>query len=188
MQRLKEKIKTLPPDEYVSAVQYYEEYFVEAGPENEQNVIKELGSPEKVAAMLKANHAVEDMEKSDGSAKKSLKTIFIVLLALFAAPIAIPIAIAIFAVIFSLVVTLVTVFVSIFAAAIGLAAGGFLALIASLFVIVQSPATFVFFMGAGLACIAAGVALFLVTVYVSKICFRWIANMVSKFVVGRKSK
>jgi uncharacterized membrane protein len=188
MERLKEKIKTLPPDEYVSAIQYYEEYFIEAGPENEQKVIKELGSPEKVAALLKANHAVEDMEKSDGSAKKSLKTIFVVLIALFAAPIAIPIAIAAFAVIFSLVITLFAVFFSLFAAGAGLAIGGFLALIAAVFVIIQSPATFIFFIGFGFTSIAVGVALFLITIYLSKICFAWIANMVSKLVVRRESK
>lgn len=36
------------------AVQYYEDYFDEAGIENEQQVIKELGTPEKVAAIIKA--------------------------------------------------------------------------------------------------------------------------------------
>ena len=36
------------------AMQYYEDYFDEAGPENEQQVINDLGSPERVAAIIKA--------------------------------------------------------------------------------------------------------------------------------------
>ena len=115
MQRLKKKLSTLPPDEYQNAVQYYEEYFDEAGPENEQQVIDELGTPEKVASVIKATHAVQDMEKSDRSAKKSLKTIFIVILAIFASPVAIPIAIAVFAIILSVVIVLLAVFFSLFA-------------------------------------------------------------------------
>ena len=36
------------------AIQYYQDYFDEAGIENEQQVINELGTPEKVAAIIKA--------------------------------------------------------------------------------------------------------------------------------------
>lgn len=40
--------------ERVEALQYYEDYFDEAGPENEQELIASLGSPERVAAIIKA--------------------------------------------------------------------------------------------------------------------------------------
>lgn len=36
------------------AMQYYQDYFDEAGVENEQQVINDLGSPERVAAIIKA--------------------------------------------------------------------------------------------------------------------------------------
>ena len=35
------------------AMQYYEDYFEEAGEEKEEQVIKELGSPEKIARMIR---------------------------------------------------------------------------------------------------------------------------------------
>ena len=35
------------------ALQYYNEYFNDAGPENEQNVIEALGNPAKVAENIK---------------------------------------------------------------------------------------------------------------------------------------
>lgn len=50
------------------ALQYYEDYFDEAGKENEQQVIADLGSPEKVAAVIKAglkNQFDQDIEFSE---------------------------------------------------------------------------------------------------------------------------
>lgn len=46
---LRGRLAVLPPEERENALQYYEEYFDDAGPENEQAVIQELGSPENVA-------------------------------------------------------------------------------------------------------------------------------------------
>lgn len=46
---LREALEVLPEDERASAIRYYEEYFMDAGPENEAKVIAELGSPEEVA-------------------------------------------------------------------------------------------------------------------------------------------
>lgn len=45
----------LPPAERQEAIRYYQEYFDDAGEENEDAVIQELGSPGKVAASIKAN-------------------------------------------------------------------------------------------------------------------------------------
>ena len=188
IERLKKKLRSLPPNELEDALQYYREYFDEAGPENEQKAIEELGSPEKAAAMIKANHAMRDMEKSKGSAKKSIKTVFIVILAVFASPVAIPIAVAIFAVMISIVVSLLAFFVSLFAAGIGAAAGGFLTFIAALFIIVESPATALLYAGLGMACASVGVALIIATAFICKVSFRAIANMMSKYVLGRRSK
>ncbi len=46
---LRQALEVLPDDERVNAIRYYEEYFLDAGPENEVRVISELGSPEQVA-------------------------------------------------------------------------------------------------------------------------------------------
>ena len=50
------------------ALQYYEDYFDEAGSENQSQVIKDLGSPERVAAIIKAgleNQFDQDIEYSE---------------------------------------------------------------------------------------------------------------------------
>lgn len=54
MTHLAELLQDVPEEERVAAMQYYNDYFNDAGKENEQNVIEELGSPEKVAAEMKA--------------------------------------------------------------------------------------------------------------------------------------
>lgn len=54
MQRLAALLQDVPVEERVAAMQYYNGYFDDAGEENEQQVIAELGSPEKVAAEMKA--------------------------------------------------------------------------------------------------------------------------------------
>lgn len=48
-------LQDLPPAERQEAIHYYQEYFDDAGEENEDAVIQELGSPGKVAASIKAN-------------------------------------------------------------------------------------------------------------------------------------
>lgn len=55
LQRLNRLLADVTQEEREEALRYYEEYFDEAGPEQEQAVLAELGSPEKVAAIIKAN-------------------------------------------------------------------------------------------------------------------------------------
>ena len=49
---LRAKLSMLSADEREDAIQFYQEYFDEAGPENEQAVIDELGSPDAVAEKI----------------------------------------------------------------------------------------------------------------------------------------
>ncbi len=45
-------LENIPENERLDALAYYNDYFDEAGVENEQNVIQELGSPQKVAQSI----------------------------------------------------------------------------------------------------------------------------------------
>lgn len=54
MTRLRELLADLSDAERDEALSYYEEYFEDAGAENEESVIASLGTPEKVAATIKA--------------------------------------------------------------------------------------------------------------------------------------
>ncbi|MGD9559442.1 MAG: DUF1700 domain-containing protein [Oscillospiraceae bacterium] len=55
LQALEAGLSAASPEERVAALQYYGEYLDEAGPELEQQVLAELGSPQKVAADILAS-------------------------------------------------------------------------------------------------------------------------------------
>ena len=53
MRQLESLLSDIPPGEREEALQYYNDYFNDAGRENEQEVIKALGSPMQVAGIVK---------------------------------------------------------------------------------------------------------------------------------------
>lgn len=118
MNRLAAELSRLPKEEVQAAMEYYSEYFDEAGPEREQETIKELGSPSKIATQIKADYAVRQLDEpgGKGSARRRISAVWWVILGAFAAPVAFPVAIALgavaFAVFISLAVTVICLIVS----------------------------------------------------------------------------
>ena len=53
MRQLESLLQNISATEREEALQYYNEYFNDAGSENEQNVIEALGNPAKVAENIK---------------------------------------------------------------------------------------------------------------------------------------
>ena len=79
IRRLRDALSPISDEEIENAVQYYEEYFADAGEENEADVISALGSPETLAENIirEAGQPVpvdKNTEKSDFNAV-SIKTI-----------------------------------------------------------------------------------------------------------------
>ena len=60
MWKLKSLLNELPMQEREEALKYYEDYFEDAGKENEADVIASLGSPEKVAENIKRDAGQND--------------------------------------------------------------------------------------------------------------------------------
>ena len=67
--QLKAKLKGLDEKEIEDAITYCEEYFDDAGEGNEEQVIKDLGTPGKFAAQLKAESIIR--EEETGTKKKN---------------------------------------------------------------------------------------------------------------------
>ena len=53
MEQLKKLLSDISEEERQEALEYYESYFDDAGEDQEAEVIRELGSPGKVAAIIK---------------------------------------------------------------------------------------------------------------------------------------
>ena len=105
LRQLQHYLKRLPKEDYDSAMEYFTEYFEEAGPEGEQAVIAELGTPKQAASELLRNllneQIVQPRERRSVGA-----VLMIALLAICAAPIALPLAIAATAILFAMVLVI----------------------------------------------------------------------------------
>lgn len=139
--RLSELIAALPTDERENAIRYYEEYFDDAGPENEARVIAELGSPEDCAqqilsaGMLEPQAAKHKHDTMDGGEANSAQTgtaprrrdshgLLIFVLAICALPILLPLVLAAIAVVLALAVAAAAVLLALGVAGIGCTLAG----------------------------------------------------------------
>ncbi len=76
MRRLEQALRGMPEEERRNAMQYYADYFDEAGEENEEEVMRTLGTPEKVAAdILREFREVsippQDEQRTNGFSRKA---------------------------------------------------------------------------------------------------------------------
>ena len=69
METLSRLLQDIPEEDRIDALKYYNDYFDDAGSENEQNVIEELESPEKVAMKIKADREDTEDGKEGGTEK-----------------------------------------------------------------------------------------------------------------------
>lgn len=122
MAELAARLHRLPPEDLHAALQYYEEYFDEAGSQHEQEVIRELKGPAHIASKILADYAVKEAKKVSASTKSGWHALWFIILAICAAPVAVPLIIAAitiiivlaisgFVVIFALLVTAGAIFV-----------------------------------------------------------------------------
>lgn len=130
LRRLEYLLSDLPEDERREAMEYYVEYFEEAGPEREAEVVKELGTPETVAETIHrelADKGVIDYKpgKKQKKERNGWQIAFIVLVCVLAAPVVIPIAFALLAVVAAILACIVAAIVGIVAAVIGVVAAFF---------------------------------------------------------------
>lgn len=137
MAELSRLLEGIPEEDRLDALNYYNDYFDDAGSENEQKVIEELESPEKVAMKIRAERGdieVVDIKKADSEeaeggeygyqyyqetkedkpwTSKPLKYLLIAAIILIGCPVIIPLAVALVATVLALVVAAFAVFASI---------------------------------------------------------------------------
>ncbi len=65
LRQLEQLLCDIPENERREAMEYYRNYFEDAGPEKEAQIIEELGSPQEVAASIKRNLFGEEYQDYD---------------------------------------------------------------------------------------------------------------------------
>ena len=110
---LKNRLRNLPIDEVESAVDYVSELFDEAGEENAEEVARDLGSPAKFAAQIRAEYAInqhclpEDtttLYREKPKSNNGWKTLALILLGIAALPVGLPLVLVLAVLIFVAVV------------------------------------------------------------------------------------
>lgn len=110
---LKNRLRNLPIDEVESAVDYVSELFDEAGEENAEEVARDLGSPAKFAAQIRAEYAInqhclpEDttaVYREKPKSNNGWKTLALILLGIAALPVGLPLVLVLAVLIFVAVV------------------------------------------------------------------------------------
>lgn len=95
---LRQRLSVLPSDEQDAAVSYYEEYFDEAGPEREEEILRQLGSAEKLTSEILKGQSFEGAKAFDNNEKTekagSIKTnrngwlkVLLIMLLIIASPV-----------------------------------------------------------------------------------------------------
>ncbi len=200
MTRLEELLGDIPAGERREALQYYEDYFNDAGVENEAQVLRELGSPEKVAAMIKKdmNPTGRDDEftetgyrdgeiseyKTPPRTSKTLKIILVILIALAVIPTLGPILFAVLGIVIALICAGFIFFGGLVLLAVTLAVTGLVTVIGGITLLFVSAPAALMISGIGLITLAIGVVATVVTV---KLCivmypaiFKCIVNICRK--------
>lgn len=192
---LKQRLKGLDANDIEDAINYCEEYFDEAGAGNEQEVIKDLGTPTKFAAQIRAESTIRRTARKTRessrmtTANSSLRNLGIILVGICALPIALPLLIALAALVFALIITLLALAFAGILAFIGILIGS-IPLIISGFLNFSNPGDAFIAIGSG--CLSSGIAiLVLILIYtVIKVLIplftQAIARIYDKAKVGRR--
>jgi len=177
---LRKRLKKLPPEEQAAALAYYEEYLAEAGPEGEAAAIASFGTPAEVASRIISEYAFKDMQAPGKRPGSDLRTMWIVLLGILAAPIALPVAIVLLVVVFCIIISVFSVYLSMFVAAITMAAVGIVGAVASLPLAASDPVAALATCGASLISLALGAALFIGMIALTRVTVRGITWIFAK--------
>ena len=175
MKILSHELRRLPKEDYGRAIEYFEEYFAEAGPENEAQAIEDLGSPQEAAKALIMDLAAQNANQPPKTVKRGLSAVWIGILAVCAAPVALPLALT--AVILASVAVLIIgiILFCIILAAVCICAGGIISLAFSGFLIFHSFGDALCNAGTGLIFTGFGILI----VYGAILLFRFIIRKIS---------
>ena len=186
--QLEQQLQRVSKEEANAALEYYREYFDEAGPENEEQVIEELGSPGNIVTHLKAEVAMKQLQKEQPTVKKGISAIWWVILAIFAAPIALPLAIGAVGVCIGLVGAAIGIIVGLIITVIAIFVCGILLIFEGFLTIITSVATGIMAIGIGFTMLGISLLLSILVVLAARGIFTGIATMLHKTLEKRKKE
>ena len=175
MERLEYLLRGIPASEREDALAYYNDYFDEAGVENEYQVIQELGSPEQVAQTIltdvqqAAYQNTQDTYSAGQTAEKKKMSastkVLLVIVIILTFPLWIGIVAGVFGTVVGLIGAAFGIAIGIAGAAVGLIGGGVLGTIRGIAIFAQNPVEGLASIGFGVFLVALGLLLVLLCVW-----------------------
>lgn len=186
MKKLAHDLRRLPKEDYDRAIEYFEEYFAEAGPENEQQAVSDLGSPEEAAKELIIELAAQNIKEKPKTVKRGLSTLWIAILALCAAPVTVPFAICTLIVLAVILLCVGIVLFTVAVSAIAFIASGILSLFGGIAVLFHSVGDGLCNIGLGLFASGIGILIVYGVILLFKWCIRKTSVSLGKMTKGGK--
>lgn len=201
MTRLAALLQDVPVEERRDAMQYYNDYFDDAGVENEQQVIKELESPEKVAEKIKADfvssgqnsgqftesgyrdtrfdHTSVPVQGGYGSPEaapkkngdRTVKIVLIILIILVGLPVVLPVALGIAGAAIGVIAAIFGVFLALVIFAFAVAVAGISLVVAGIMSIIPELAVGLALIGTGLILTVIGVVMLVASIKLCAVVF-----------------
>ena len=162
MQALARVLGVMSPQERQEELPFYDEYFHDAGPEKEQEVLKELGSPMQVAAKIKGGLDVTEKPPKKHSV---WKTIGLVFLLICASPLLIAFASVILSLLIAWFLVLISLIAAFGAAALTCILCGIAFVVMGFTCMFSFPYVCLIMAGSGLICTGIGILFMMLTVW-----------------------
>lgn len=186
--KLTKYLRKLPQQDYEEAIEYFMEYFEEAGPENEARVIAELGTPKEAAHEVISRLLEEKIVEDKSSLRNKTTILWIAILAVLASPVALPILLFFLAMIMTLLMIIFAVIVTALALTFALLISGVYTFFTSFSLLNVSLASTLFGGGLGLLMFGGALLLLLISFEICKLIVKLITLLIKWLIKkGRKS-
>lgn len=184
MKQLAKKLKRLPKEEQDEAMNYYTEYFLDAGVDDTTDVTTLVGKPEAVAAKIMDECLDKQLVKvnKEGGVKNNSKALKYMILGLIVSPVAVPLCTALIIIIFTIFITALAVIISLLVASIGVTLVG-VAILPFVFWSTSVP-QLLLVLGSAFICIASGVLMFTGFYKLGELLIRGLISLFSA--IGKK--
>ena len=186
--KLTKYLRKLPQKDYEEALEYFMEYFEEAGPENEAQVIAELGTPKEAAHEVITRLLDEKIIEDKSSLRNKTTILWIAILAVLASPVALPILLFFLAMLMTLLMIIFAVIVTALALTFALLISGVYTFFTSFSLLSVSLASTLFGGGLGLLMFGGALLLLLISFEICKLIVKLITLLIKWLIKkGRKS-
>ena len=187
--RLQYCISQLPPAEAQNTMQYYREYFDDAGEENLSSVMTELGTPEQLAAKICSSYGINYQQPPKEN--NTSKTVLIAIIAVLTCPIWFVEGIVVLSLVFSLFMIILSLIFAAGVIGISFVVCGLIVFIAGFPTLFTHIPTGIMLLGTGLVLCSLGILFILLLIWMIIGAIRlisFLAKKVKNFIQNRKAR